>query len=65
MSTRPREPEFLIRWREWLANGPPKCCHTCEHFNQSGMCLHFVMPPPEEFAATQDACVHWIMELPF
>lgn len=63
--TRPQEPEFLIQWREWMRAGPPKCCHTCDHFNQSGHCLAFDMTPPEDFSSTVDACEQWIMEIPF
>ena len=65
MSTRPPEPEFLIQWREWMRAGPPKCCFTCDHFNQSGHCLAFDMTPPDDFASTVDACEQWIMEIPF
>ena len=65
MTTRPPEPEFLIQWREWMRAGPPKCCHTCDHFNQSGHCLAFDMRPPDDFAATPGACDQWIQELPF
>ena len=65
MTTRPPEPQFLIDYREWLKAGPPKCCHTCDHFNQSGHCLAFDMTPPEDFAATVDACDKWEQELPF
>ena len=64
-TTRPPEPEFLIQWREWMRAGPPKCCHTCDHFNQSGHCLAFDMTPPEDFAATLDACDKWEAECPF
>jgi len=62
---RPQEPEFLIQWREWVQAGPPKCCFTCEHFNQSGHCLVFDMTPPEDFAATVDGCDKWEAECPF
>lgn len=34
--SRPPEPEFLVQWREWMRAGPPKCCHTCEHYDQFG-----------------------------
>ena len=27
MSTRPPEPEFLIKWREWMRAGPPALPH--------------------------------------
>ena len=65
MSTRPPEPEFIVQWREWMRAEPPKCCHTCDHFDQSGHCLAFDMTPPEDFASTVDACERWLMELPF
>jgi hypothetical protein len=61
MNKRPPEPEFVTIWRA----GPPKCCHTCEHFNQSGRCLEFDMEPPEDFAATKDACEMWSFDIPF
>jgi len=63
--SRPPEPQFLIDYREWLKAGPPKCCHTCDHFNQSGKCLAFDMRPPDEFAASVDACESWEPECPF
>jgi hypothetical protein len=65
MTTRPPEPEFLIQWREWMRAGPTKLCHTCDHFNQSGHCLAFDMRPPDDFAATPDACDKWELEIPF
>jgi hypothetical protein len=65
MSARPPEPEFLIQWREWDRAGPPKCCHTCEHYGVDGLCVEFFMRPPDDFAATPDACDQWIVELPF
>ncbi len=63
--SRPPEPEWLINWRELLRAWPPQCCHTCLHFDQSGRCLVFDMPPPEDFAGTVDACEQWVMEVPF
>jgi hypothetical protein len=65
MSTRPPEPEFLIQWREWMRAGPPKCCFTCEHYGVDGLCVEFFMKPPEDFAATLDACDKWEAECPF
>ena len=65
MNTRPPEPEWLIQWREWVRAWPPKCCFTCEHYDQSGHCLAFDMRPPEDFASTVDACEQWLMEIPF
>jgi hypothetical protein len=64
--SRPPEPQFLIDYREWLQAGPPKCCHTCEHYGVDGLCAkHEMAAPPAEFAATEDECPDWIMECPF
>jgi len=65
MSQRPQKPEFLIQYEEWIKAGPPKCCHNCDSYSEQGHCLHFDMRPPEEFAATQDACPDWSLEIPF
>jgi len=65
MNQRPPKPEFLIQYEEWLKAGPPKCCHNCDSYSEQGHCLHFDMRPPEEFAATQDACPDWTFEIPF
>jgi hypothetical protein len=37
----------------------PKCCHTCDHYTRLGVCNVYKMEPPEEFAATIDACDKW------
>ena len=65
MSTRPPEPGFLIQWRDRMRAGPPKCCHTCEHYGVDGLCVEFFMTPPEDFAATVDACDKWEAQCPF
>lgn len=65
MSTRPPEPEFLIQWREWMRAGPPRFCHTCEHYGVDGLCVVFFMKPPVDFAATVGECADWEMEIPF
>lgn len=59
------EPELVIDYKRWLAAGPPKCCHTCEHYDVKGLCVAFFMTPPEDFAATVDACKEWEKECPF
>ena len=45
--------------------GPPKCCHTCEHYGNDGLCVAFFMEPPEDFAATVNLCPEWEVECPF
>lgn len=62
---RPPEPDFVTSYKTWKAAGPPKCCHTCDHFGGRGECMVFDMTPPAEFAATVDQCDKWEEELPF
>jgi len=65
MTTRPPEPQFLIDYREWVKAGPPKCCFTCDEYDESGHCRKFEMRPPDEFAASVEACESWEPECPF
>ena len=51
--TRPQEPEFIIQWREWVRAGPPKCCHTCEHYSVDGLCVEFFMTPFDDAVAAR------------
>jgi hypothetical protein len=62
---RHKEPEVVTLYKEWVEAGPPRCCHTCEHYLETGVCAKFFMTPPEEFAATVGACEQWDMEVPF
>lgn len=55
----------MVDYREWVKAGPPKCCHTCEHYRVDGFCVEFFMRPPEEFAASMDGCDKWKREIPF
>lgn len=54
------EPEAIKKWRE----GPPKCCHTCDSYDDQGLCLQYNHEPPEEFAASEQ-CEHWLYAMPF
>lgn len=65
MSNRPPQPEIVTQWEEWLRAGPPRCCHTCENYSKDGDCMKFDMRPPEQFAATADACDEYLQEVPF
>ena len=62
---RHQEPEALKRYREIVRQGPPKCCHTCDYYDQHGKCAKFNMEPPEDFAARDGACPEWVMDIPF
>ena len=43
----------------------PKFCHTCDLYNEQGVCQKHKMEPPEEFASTEDACPDWLEDIPF
>ena len=59
-----KEPEIVTAYYRAIAN-PPKCCHTCDSYQDDGMCREHGMAPPEEFAATHDACAQWCYAVPF
>lgn len=62
---RPPEPDFVKAWREWIKNGPPRCCHTCNFYGVNGECGVFHVVPPKDFAEALDECERWEQELPF
>lgn len=59
------EPKFVVQYKEWIKNGPPKCCHTCFDYGADGVCTKHNAIPPEDFAATPGACNDWESEVPF
>lgn len=63
--SRPTEPEFLIQWRVWYQAGPPKCCFTCDEYDDAGHCGKFETVPPEDFAKSVDVCAQWVKRIPF
>lgn len=58
-------PKLLLDYQQWVEHGPPRMCHTCEHYDAYGMCQQFGMEPPEDFAATPDACDEYVQDIPF
>jgi hypothetical protein len=52
-------------YKEWIKAGPPRCCHTCEHYGTDGLCIEFWMQPPPEFAASVGECDKWQQEVSF
>ena len=62
---RHKQPEIVTIYYNMLKAGPPKCCHSCEMYGTDGLCVEFFKEPPEDFAATPDACNKWVMDLPF
>lgn len=65
LKNRENEPDFVRRWREFARLGPPRCCYTCDYFDQSGVCEMYNETPPEEFTRAVDRCEHWIQEFDF
>ena len=59
------EPDLVTDYKRWISAGPPRCCHTCEHYGVDGLCREFFMHPPEDFAATVGECDRWDGEIPF
>jgi len=55
------EPAIVTEYKA----GPPKVCHTCEHYANDGLCTFHFQTPPEDFAATPGACPDWEVECPF
>jgi len=62
---RHKEPEVVTLYKDWVKAGPPRCCHTCEHYGTDGLCIEYWMNPPEDFAASVNACDKWQQEVPF
>lgn len=48
-----------------VAENVPRCCLTCEWFNDQGVCELFNEKPPKEFTETLDACGKWARKAPF
>ena len=59
------EPEVVLQWRRRFDEGPPKCCHTCDHYSREGECSKYDMQPPADFAASVGACPEWVEAVPF
>jgi hypothetical protein len=48
-----------------MRGGPPKCCHSCDHYDENGKCEKFDAEPPVEFLGTENACDVWFEVIPF
>lgn len=58
-------PEIVQVYQQRKKEGPPRCCHTCDFYTQDGRCMRYDMEPPQDFAATVDACDEYQEEIPF
>jgi hypothetical protein len=59
------EPHTVTVYRQTLKARPPKVCHTCDHYDERGICAEFSEAPPEDFAQQDGACKLWQEEVPF
>jgi hypothetical protein len=64
MSKLPR-PQFITDYYKLIINGPPKCCHSCDNYNDDGICTVYNVVPPENVLEILDICKEWREELPF
>jgi len=63
--TRPEAPKEVELYWLWQKEGPPKCCHTCDHYLGNGTCDKHKMRPPDEFTQTIGACGDYECLIPF
>jgi hypothetical protein len=61
---RPKPPKIVTDWQDVIQR-PPRCCHTCWHYTESGECKVFEMKPPAEFTQEVDQCQSWEYHVPF
>jgi hypothetical protein len=59
------EPDSITDYKRLIAQGPPKCCHSCEFYDVHGKCVVFFMEPPADFASEQEGCALWEESIPF
>jgi len=64
MELRHEEPDIVLQWRNRI-KVPPACCHTCDYYNDAGVCTKYGMEPPDDFAASVGTCPEWREEIPF
>ena len=57
------EPDFVTEWRKFTP--VPKCCHTCDNYDNDGKCWQHQTEPPAEFTIMVNACPDWTEEIPF
>lgn len=62
---KPPEPEAVVIYRARKKEPVPRCCHTCDNYNEAGWCAMFDLKPPNEFTHEFNKCPEWIEEVPF
>lgn len=59
---RPEPPGFV---KDFYDARQPRCCHTCDFYDEDGFCQHFKERPPERFDQQQNLCEKWMQIIPF
>lgn len=62
---KPKPPQFLVDYLQNVRGGPPKCCASCDYYDENGKCEKFDAVPTDEFLVTEGRCVDWIEAVPF
>jgi hypothetical protein len=65
MDMRHLEPSIVTIYRATIKAEPPMVCHTCDNYQQNGICAEFNAEPPEAFASEPGECSFWVWEIPF
>lgn len=58
-------PPAIKQYYEHFGRRPPECCHTCDFYQDDGVCSVFNMTPPEDFARSEGECPEWVELIPF
>ena len=60
-------PYILHAKKRQTPDPPPrrKCCATCEHLRNDGLCLEFDDYPPVEFIEQENECDQYEQDPPF
>jgi hypothetical protein len=60
-------PQALTDWFKAKAQygNIPRCCHSCDHYMEDGLCDSYDMKPPPEFTQQLNACGRWLEIIPF
>lgn len=59
---RHKKPQILIDYEN---RERPKICHTCEHYDITGLCFIHRQSPPEDFAKKPNSCQDYEEGVPF
>lgn len=59
------EPQVVKDYWQQQNQSMPRCCHTCDHYKEDGLCESYEMRPPLEFTQAVGKCERWLDLIPF